>query len=70
MPKLILTNYTVWAIQIKVILEPHGLWEMIEPKENTQADEKKNKATTAFLYQALTEDVILQVTGCKSAKEL
>nr|GEU90544.1 zinc finger, CCHC-type [Tanacetum cinerariifolium] len=42
----------------------------IEPKENTQVDEKKDKATTAFLYQALTEDAILQVAGCKTAKEL
>ncbi|GJS76172.1 zinc finger, CCHC-type containing protein [Tanacetum coccineum] len=64
------TNYTVWAIQIKVILEAHGLWEAIEPKENTQVDDKKDKATTAFLYQALTEDVILQVAGCKTAREL
>ncbi|GJQ93189.1 ribonuclease H-like domain, reverse transcriptase, RNA-dependent DNA polymerase [Tanacetum coccineum] len=69
-PTLKLTNYTVWAIQIKVILEAHGLWEMIEPKENTQVDEKKDKATTAFLYQALIKDVLLQVAGCKSAKEL
>ncbi|GJU17372.1 zinc finger, CCHC-type containing protein [Tanacetum coccineum] len=69
-PKLKTTNYTVWAIQIKVILEAHDLWEAIEPKENTQVDDKKDKATTAFLYQALTEDVILQVAGCKTAKEL
>nr|GFA05438.1 zinc finger, CCHC-type [Tanacetum cinerariifolium] len=69
-PKLKSTNYTVWAIQIKVILEAHGLWEAIEPKENTHVDNKKNKATTTFLYQALTEDVILQVAGCKTAKEL
>ena len=34
-PKLKNTSYTVWAIQIKVILEAHGLWETIEPKENT-----------------------------------
>ncbi|GJY46380.1 zinc finger, CCHC-type containing protein [Tanacetum coccineum] len=54
----------------KVILEAHGLWEAIEPKENTQVDDKKDKATTAFLYQALTEDVILQVAGCKTAREL
>nr|GEW08390.1 ribonuclease H-like domain, reverse transcriptase, RNA-dependent DNA polymerase [Tanacetum cinerariifolium] len=60
----------IWAIQIKVILEAHGLWEAIEPKENTQVDNKKDKATTAFLYQALTEDVILQVASCKTAKEL
>nr|GEX59844.1 ribonuclease H-like domain, reverse transcriptase, RNA-dependent DNA polymerase [Tanacetum cinerariifolium] len=35
-----------------------------------QVDDKKDKATTAFLYQALTEDVILQVAGCKTTKEL
>nr|GEV91314.1 zinc finger, CCHC-type [Tanacetum cinerariifolium] len=69
-PKLKTTNYTVWAIQIKVILEAHGLWEAIEPKENTQIDNKNDKATTALLYQALTEDVILQIAGCKTAKEL
>nr|GEX45323.1 zinc finger, CCHC-type [Tanacetum cinerariifolium] len=69
-PKLKTTNYTVWAIQIKVILEAHDLWEAIEPKKNTQVDDKKDKATIAFLYQALTEDVILQVAGCETAKEL
>ncbi|GKC16248.1 zinc finger, CCHC-type containing protein [Tanacetum coccineum] len=69
-PKLKNTNYTVWAIQIKVILEAHGLWEAIEHEENTQIDDKKDKATTAFLYQALTEDVILQVASCKTANEL
>nr|GFA41922.1 zinc finger, CCHC-type [Tanacetum cinerariifolium] len=70
-PKLKNTNYTIWAIQIKVILEAHeahGLWEAIEPKENI--NNKKDKVTTAFLYQALTEDVILQVASCKTAKEL
>ncbi|GJX18728.1 zinc finger, CCHC-type containing protein [Tanacetum coccineum] len=69
-PKLKNTNYTVWAIQIKVILEAHGLWEAIESKDNTEVDIKKDKATIAFLYQALTEDVILQVAGCETAKEL
>ncbi|GJX99975.1 zinc finger, CCHC-type containing protein [Tanacetum coccineum] len=69
-PKLKSTNYTVWAIQIKVILEAHGLWEAIESKDNTEVDIKKDKATIAFLYQALTEDVILQVAGCETAKEL
>nr|XP_043633293.1 uncharacterized protein LOC122604464 [Erigeron canadensis] len=69
-PVLKETNYTVWAIQIKVILEANGLWEMIEPKEDAVPDEKRDKATIAFLYQALTEDVILQVAGCKTAKEV
>ncbi|PWA86893.1 copia protein [Artemisia annua] len=62
-PKLKNTNYTVWAIQIKAILDAHGLWETIEPKKNTQVDDKKDKATMALLYEALTEDVILQVAS-------
>ncbi|GKB74395.1 hypothetical protein Tco_0935807, partial [Tanacetum coccineum] len=45
-------------------------WEVIEHEENTQIDDKKDKATTTFLYQALTEDVILQVASCKTANEL
>ncbi|GJS75225.1 zinc finger, CCHC-type containing protein [Tanacetum coccineum] len=51
-------------------IEAHGLWEAIETKDNTEVDTKKDKATIAFLYQALTEDVILQVAGCETAKEL
>ncbi|XP_022023449.1 uncharacterized protein LOC110923697 [Helianthus annuus] len=43
---------------------------MIEPKENTQADEKKDMMATAYLYQALPEDMIIQVASCKSAKEI
>lgn len=69
-PKLKTTNYTVWAMQFKVIQEAHGLWETIEPKDNVQLDDKKDKATIALLYQALTEDVILQVASCKTAREL
>nr|GFB99487.1 zinc finger, CCHC-type [Tanacetum cinerariifolium] len=42
----------------------------IEPKEGVKVDNKKDKATTDFLYKALTEDVILQVAGCETAKEL
>ena len=55
------TNYTVWAIRIKTILEANGLWETIEPAENTQPDVKKDKAAIAYLFQAIPEDVVLQV---------
>ncbi|KAJ9560810.1 hypothetical protein OSB04_005970 [Centaurea solstitialis] len=69
-PVLKATNYTVWAIRIKTILKANGLWEMIEPSENTQPDEKKDMAATAYLFQALPEDMILQVASCKNAKEI
>ncbi|KAL8247888.1 hypothetical protein R6Q59_009104 [Mikania micrantha] len=69
-PLLKSTNYTVWAIRMKTILKANGLWEMIEPSANTQADEKKDMAATAYLFQALPEEMVLQVASCKSAKEI
>nr|GEX90300.1 hypothetical protein [Tanacetum cinerariifolium] len=37
------TNYSLWEIQMQIILEANGLWEMIEPNEKTQAENKKDK---------------------------
>ncbi|GJX05832.1 zinc finger, CCHC-type containing protein [Tanacetum coccineum] len=81
-------NYTTWAIRMQIILEANGLWEMIEPNEKTQADNKKGevgggvgvyikiggggggrvKTAIAFLYQALPEEQLLQITKHKTAK--
>nr|GEU60333.1 putative zinc finger, CCHC-type [Tanacetum cinerariifolium] len=69
-PMLKGANYTTWAIRMQVILEANGLWEMIEPNENTQADNKKDKTAIAFLYQALPEEQLLQITKHKTAKAI
>ena len=67
-PVLTSTNYPVWAIRFKTILEANGLWEVIEP--GTETDVKRNKAAMAYLFQALPEDLVLQVASCKTAKEV
>nr|GEW45681.1 zinc finger, CCHC-type [Tanacetum cinerariifolium] len=41
-----------------------------EPADNAQLDIKKDMAATTYLYQALPEDMILQVASCNSAKEI
>nr|GEW49924.1 zinc finger, CCHC-type [Tanacetum cinerariifolium]GEW52461.1 zinc finger, CCHC-type [Tanacetum cinerariifolium] len=43
---------------------------MIEPNEKTQADNKKDKIAMAFLYQALPEEQLLQITKHKTAKAI
>ncbi|GJS41467.1 hypothetical protein Tco_0566510 [Tanacetum coccineum] len=53
---------------MQIILEANGLWEMMEPNEKTQADNKKEKTAIAFLYQALPEEQLLQITKHKTAK--
>ncbi|GKA91106.1 zinc finger, CCHC-type containing protein [Tanacetum coccineum] len=63
-------NYTTWAIRMQIILEANGLWEMIEPNEKTQADNRKDKTAIAFLYQALSEEQLLQITKHKTAKAI
>nr|GEU42316.1 zinc finger, CCHC-type [Tanacetum cinerariifolium] len=63
-------NYSLWAIRMKIILEANGLWEAIEPNEKTQADNRKDKTVITFLYQALPEDQLLQITKHKTAKAI
>nr|GEZ19782.1 zinc finger, CCHC-type [Tanacetum cinerariifolium] len=64
------SNYSLWEIRMQIILEANGLWEMIEPLETTKADNKKDKTTIAFLYQALPEEQLLQITKHKTAKSI
>ncbi|GKB97076.1 zinc finger, CCHC-type containing protein [Tanacetum coccineum] len=64
------SNYSLWAIRMQIILEANGLWEMIEPDDKTQADNKKDKTDIAFLYQALLEEQLIQITKHKTAKAI
>nr|GFC18206.1 zinc finger, CCHC-type [Tanacetum cinerariifolium] len=43
---------------------------MIEPNEKTEANNKKDKTAIAFLYQALPEEQLLQITKHKTAKAI
>ncbi|GJU20488.1 zinc finger, CCHC-type containing protein [Tanacetum coccineum] len=69
-PSLKPSNYSLWAIRIQIILEANGLWEMIEPIDKTIEDNRKDKTAIAFLYQALPEEQLLQITKHKTAKEI
>ncbi|GJT20621.1 hypothetical protein Tco_0890558 [Tanacetum coccineum] len=53
-----------------MITKANGLWEIIEPNEKTQADNRKDKTAIAFLYQALSEEQLLQITKHKIAKAI
>lgn len=52
------TNYTVWAIRIKVLLKVHKVWDAIE---NEYDDGEKNNMATALRFQSIPETLILQV---------
>nr|GFC46149.1 zinc finger, CCHC-type [Tanacetum cinerariifolium] len=50
------TNYPVWAIKVKSILDAHGLLETVEPRTlGEELDTKKSKQALAFLLKAYEE---------------
>ncbi|KAI3796095.1 hypothetical protein L1987_38759 [Smallanthus sonchifolius] len=59
-PLLTTTNYTIWVVKLKAIFNVHGLWEVIEPGASVQVDAKKNNAVIAYLFQAMSEELVLQ----------
>ncbi|KAJ0941493.1 putative RNA-directed DNA polymerase [Helianthus annuus] len=69
-PTLTPTNYTTWAIKMEAVMDAQGLWESVEPVDGIAVDEKKNKTARAFIFQAIPEDVLLQVAKKKTAKEI
>ncbi|KAD4585349.1 hypothetical protein E3N88_22952 [Mikania micrantha] len=69
-PSLTSTNYTTWAIKMEAVMDAQGLWDAVEPPLGSTVDEKKSKLARAFIFQAIPEDILLQVTKKKTASEV
>ena len=70
LPMLTPANYTVWAIKVEAILDAQGVWEAVSPGDGVEVDETKNKMARAQLLGALSEDILMQVSTKKTAKEV
>ena len=66
-PMLTSTNYTVWAMRIKIALKVHKVWEAIEG-DLTEGD--KNDMAIALLFRSIPEVLILQVGELNTAKKV
>ena len=64
-PMLTSTNYTVWAMRMKVALKVGEVWEAIDPGCK---DEKKNNMAINYVFQSIPEALILQVGDIDTAK--
>ena len=70
-PVLTSTNYPVWAVKVKSIMDAHDIWETVEPKTSDKAlDQKKSKQALAFLFQAIPEDMVLQMASYTDPKQM
>lgn len=69
-PMLTKTNYTAWALKMRIFMEAHGIWEAIEPKDlKATIEEKTDKVAMAAIFQAIPEDILLSLAEKKTAKE-
>ncbi|XP_010463274.1 PREDICTED: uncharacterized protein LOC104743944 [Camelina sativa] len=66
-PTLTATNYTVWAMKMKILLKVHKVWEIID---ETSTDAEKNDMATALLFQSIPEALVLQIGELDSAKQV
>ena len=69
-PMLARSNYTAWALKMKVFMQAQGVWTAIEPSDaKTPIDEKADKVALAMNYQGIPEDILLTLADKKTAKE-
>lgn len=66
-PMLSTTNYTVWAIRMRVLLRVHKVWDIIETPTD---DGEKNDMAIALLFQYIPESLILQVGGLDTTNKV
>ncbi|XP_013658625.2 uncharacterized protein LOC106363432 [Brassica napus] len=64
-PMLSSSNYTIWAMRMKIALKVNKVWEVIDP--GTKHDEKNNLAI-ALLFQSISEALTLQVGDLDTGK--
>ena len=54
-------------MSMEVLLGIHGVWDVIDPGST---DAKQNNIVKGLLFQAVTEDVILQIGNLATGKEM
>ncbi|GJZ20342.1 hypothetical protein Tco_0556932 [Tanacetum coccineum] len=70
-PILTSVNCPVWSVKVKSIMDAYGLWGTVEPRGlGEEPDEKKSKQALAFLFQAIPEDMVLQMASYTDPKQV
>jgi len=77
-PPLTANNYISWSIRVRAIMEDQGVWDVMEPSGSTSAPtaaeaaeaKKKDTKAKAHLLQCLPDDLLMQVAGKKTGKEV
>ncbi|XP_013632899.1 PREDICTED: uncharacterized protein LOC106338480 [Brassica oleracea var. oleracea] len=61
------TNYTVWSMQMKVMLRLYDVWDTIDPWSD---DAKKNNMAISLIFQSVPEALIVQIGEHDTSKKI
>lgn len=68
-PMLDRSNYTAWAMKMKVFIKAQGAWIAIEPKDpKAEVDDKIDQIALAMIYQGIPEGMLLSLADKDTAK--
>ncbi|KAL8124007.1 hypothetical protein AgCh_011856 [Apium graveolens] len=65
-PILTRSNYTTWALKIKVYLKAQGVWNAIESKD-AAVEDKTDKVAIVMIYQGIPEEFLLALAEKETA---
>lgn len=69
-PMLTRSNYSAWAIKMRVFMLAQGVWDAVESRTaNTLVEAKKDNMALAAIYQGIPEDLLMTLAEKKTAKE-
>uniref|UniRef100_A0ACD5Z920 Uncharacterized protein n=1 Tax=Avena sativa TaxID=4498 RepID=A0ACD5Z920_AVESA len=66
-PMLTETNYNLWAVKMKIIMRPLGVWSAIEG--DGEYGEQKDEGAFAALSQSVPDSVMMAIAGYETARE-
>lgn len=70
-PMLARSNYTAWAIKMKVFMQAHAVWEAIDPKDpKAKVEERTYKIALAAIYQGIPKDMLLSIAEKTTTKDV
>lgn len=69
-PMLDRSNYTAWALKMKVFIKAQRVWTAIEPKDpKDTVDDKTDKIALAMIYQGISEEILLSLAEKDTTKD-
>ncbi|CAO2163974.1 unnamed protein product [Urochloa humidicola] len=70
-PMLTRSNYTTWAIKMKVFMHAQGVWDVVEyAGKKDGLHNKKDQIVLTAIYQGIPEETLMVVSEKETSKEV